>query len=112
MKKINCPKKAFGLGNITPIHLACANPHPDILKHILEMNPESSIMDNEMRKPVHYAACSKSAGPIKYLASQNADTREHDNMRTTPLMYAARAGNVEVVKFLLPGHQVCSHCKR
>jgi ankyrin repeat protein/predicted DNA-binding WGR domain protein len=101
MKKINCPKKAYGIGNFTPIHCAAMNPNADILKHILEMNPEFLNMDSELRKPVHYAACCTSAEPIKYLASQNADTREHDNMRTTPLMYAARAGNVEVVKFLL-----------
>jgi ankyrin repeat protein/predicted DNA-binding WGR domain protein len=101
MKKINCPKKAFGLGNLTPIHCACMNPNSEILKHILELNPEYQVIDSEMRKLSHYAACCKSAEPLKYLASQNVDTRDHDNMKTTPLMYAAKAGNADVVKFLL-----------
>jgi ankyrin repeat protein/predicted DNA-binding WGR domain protein len=101
VKKANCTKKAFGMGNFTPLHCACLNPNPDILKHILTLQPEYLNMDDQMRKLVHYAACCPSAEPIKYLASQNVDTRDHDNMRTTPLMYAARAGNVETVKFLL-----------
>jgi ankyrin repeat protein/predicted DNA-binding WGR domain protein len=101
IKKPNCTKKGFGMGNITPIHCACLNPNVSVLRHILTVNPEYLNMDDQMRKPVHYAACCPSPEPLKYLVSQNVDTREHDNMRTTPLMYAARAGQVENVKFLL-----------
>src|SRR3990167_8405538 len=101
IKKVNCTKKAFGMGNFTPIHAACLNPNGEVLKHILTVNPEYLVTDDSMRKPVHYAACCRSAEPIKVLAAQNVDTRENDNMKTTPIMYAARAGSVEVVKFLL-----------
>jgi ankyrin repeat protein/predicted DNA-binding WGR domain protein len=101
IKKMNCTKKAFGMGNFSPIHCACLNPNGEILKHILTCNPEYLNMDESMRKPVHYAACCESVEPLKYLLSQNVDSREMDNQRTTPLMYAARAGRVENVRFLL-----------
>lgn len=101
IKKMNCTKKAFGMGNFSPIHCACLNPNASVLKHILTVNPEYLNMDDCMRKPSHYAACCESPEPLKYLISQNVDTRDHDNMRTTPLMYAARAGRVENVRFLL-----------
>jgi ankyrin repeat protein len=101
IKKPSCTKKAFGLGNFSPIHCACLNPNVLVLKHLLTVNPEYLNMDECMRKPVHYAACCDSAEPLKYLVSQQVDTREMDNQRTSPLMYAARAGKVECVKFLL-----------
>ena len=106
IKKANCTKKAFGMGNFTPIHCACLNPNPAILKHILQVNPEYLNMDDSMRKPVHYAACCESVEPLKYLSEQGADTREMDNMRTTSLMYACRAGATECVKFLLEDRSV------
>ena len=106
IKKPNCTKKAFGMGNFTPIHCACLNPNAAVLKHILQVNPEYLNMDDTMRKPVHYAACCESAEPLKFLASQGADTREMDNMRTTSLMYACRAGSIECVKFLLEERSV------
>jgi ankyrin repeat protein/predicted DNA-binding WGR domain protein len=106
IKKPNCTKKAFGMGNFTPIHCACLNPNVAVLKHILTVNPEYLNMDDSMRKPVHYAACCDSAAPLTFLAEQNADTREMDNMRTTALMYACRAGSVECVKFLLEDRSV------
>jgi ankyrin repeat protein/predicted DNA-binding WGR domain protein len=101
VKKVNCTKKAFGMGNFTPLHCACLNPNVEVLKAVLTMNPEYLNMDDQMRKLVHYAACCPSPEPLKYLASQNVDTRDHDNMKTTPLMYAAKAGNAETVRFLL-----------
>jgi ankyrin repeat protein/predicted DNA-binding WGR domain protein len=101
IKKISCTKKAHGMGQISPIHCACLNPNVEILKHILDCNPEYLNMDGGLRKPVHYAACCVSVEPLKYLLSKNVDSREMDNQRTTPLMYAARAGRVENVKFLL-----------
>jgi ankyrin repeat protein/predicted DNA-binding WGR domain protein len=101
IKKPNCTKKAFGMGNITPIHCACLNPNAEVLKHILTVNPEYGNIDDQTRKPVHYAACCPSPEPLRFLVSQNVDTRDHDNMRTTPLMYACRAGQIENVKFLL-----------
>ena len=101
IKKASCTKKAFAIGNISPIHCACLNPNADVLAHLLGVNPEFTNMDDSLRKPVHYAACCESPEPLKFLASQNVDTREHDNMRTTPLMYAARAGREANVRFLL-----------
>jgi ankyrin repeat protein len=101
IKKPSCTKKAFGLGNFSPIHCACLNPNVAVLKHLLTVNPEYLNLDEAMRKPVHYAACCDSAEPLKYLVSQQVDTREMDNQRTSPLMYASRAGKIECVKFLL-----------
>ena len=101
IKKPNCTKKAFGMGNISPIHCACLNPHGEVLKHLLSVNPEYQNIDDSMRKPVHYAACCESVEPLKVLVSLHVDTRDYDNMRTTPLMYASRAGRIENVKYLL-----------
>ena len=111
IKKMNCTKKAFGMGNFSPIHCACLNPNSAVLKHILSVNPEYINMDDCMRKPSHYAACCESPEPLKYLISQNVDTRDHDNMRTTPLMYASRAGRVENVRFLLQENRSISNFK-
>jgi ankyrin repeat protein/predicted DNA-binding WGR domain protein len=101
LKKINCTKKGFGMGNLTPIHCACLNPNSEVIKHVLSVNPEHLNMDDHMRKPIHYAACCPSTDPLKYLVSINVDTRELDQQRVTPLMYAAKAGHVENVKYLL-----------
>ena len=101
IKKQSVTKKAFGIDNITPLHCACLNPNGEILKHLLNLNPEYHLIDNQMRKLVHYAACCKSIEPLKVLCEFNLDTREGDAQKLSPLMYACKYGSLSVVQFLL-----------
>jgi len=43
---ISLTKKANSAENITPIHFACINPNIEILKKLLEQNPEINVTDN------------------------------------------------------------------
>ena len=101
MKKASVIKKAFGYGNLTPLHMACLNPHADVLKKLLDTSSEFAVMDGQMRKPVHFAALCVSDEPMKQLVALNVDPRDVDNLKKTPLMYAARAGRTQVLKYLL-----------
>ena len=107
LKKVNCTKKAFAVNNLTPIHCACLNPNPAIIKTFMAANQgEFQVLDDALRKPLHYAACCESAEPLKYLIEQNCDPREHDNQKNNALMYASIAGRVEAVRFLLDKDRV------
>ena len=94
-------KKAYSIKNLTPIHVACLNPNPEVLPALLHINPELQVLDSERRKAIHYAACNQSSANLLYLLEQFMDPNEHDNSKTTPLMYAAKAGSVACVKALL-----------
>lgn len=111
IKKPSVTKKAFGMGNISPLHCACLNPNVQVLEHLLNVSPDYLNIDICLRKPVHYAACCSSPGPLKLLLDKNVDAREVDNLKTTPLMYACRIGNEEVIKLLLTGNRSVPEAK-
>lgn len=99
--KRSVTKQAVNAGNYCPIHCACINPNIEVLKYLMEVNPEFNVKDEQGRKPVHYAACCESEEPIKFLIDNNVDTRDIDLQKKTPLMYAAEAGRAEVIKVLM-----------
>lgn len=98
---MNCTKKTYGCGVVTPIHIACINPNTEILDQMLITSQEFAVLDDMMRKPIHYAACSPSVNNLKLLVEKHhIDTRDTDNILTSPLSYACRSGQVENVRYL------------
>jgi ankyrin repeat protein len=42
-KSVSVVKKAQNNKNVTPLHFACINPHPEILKQLLNINSDINI---------------------------------------------------------------------
>ena len=94
-------KKAISQGNITPIHLACVNPHIAVLQKLVDQNPDVNVMDSQLTKPLHFAACCENTHSIELLLSLGANPHDLNSMKQTALHYAARAGQAENVRLLL-----------
>jgi ankyrin repeat protein len=65
-------KKANSAENVTPIHFACINPNIEILKKLLEQNPEINVLDNQGWKPLHYAAACVEPHAVELLLNMGA----------------------------------------
>lgn len=103
LKKVNTKKKSYGNNQITPTHMACINPNPNVLKTFLDLGEEMYITDELLRKPIHYAACCSSSEPLQLLLDRGIDCRDFDRAKMTPVMYAAIAGRSENIKVM------CNH---
>ena len=77
--RASCQKKANTNKDLTPIHCACINPNPYYLKTLLDLNPEHSIVDAELRRPVHYAAACEGPEPLRVLIQAGATLHDVDN---------------------------------
>ena len=100
IKKVSVTKKSMEMSSIAPIHLASLNPCTDILKKLVEICPEVSHPDLNLRKPIHFAATCQSTGPLKFLLDSMAEAAALDNKKMTPLMYAASTGRLDNMKLL------------
>lgn len=74
-------KKAINSGNFTPLHCACINPNPAILKTLLDINSDLQMACNQMRKPIHYAAACKTPDNLKLLIEKGANVHDIDLSR-------------------------------
>ena len=99
--RVSINKKSVGNFAITPIHLACINPHEKVVKRLIELGGDWNICDLDLKKPIHYAAACESAGPLNVLLAMGGNCNENDKSKFTPLMMAAQAGREENVKVLL-----------
>lgn len=55
-RSVSVGKKCNHCESTTPLHFACVNPNPDVLKALLRMNGDVNMTDINMKKPLHYAA--------------------------------------------------------
>ena len=73
---------------LSPLHCACINPDPHIIKAFHKLCPIFSLPDKNRRNLIHYAAANVNSDIIKYLLANGADPNELDSLRRTPLMIA------------------------
>ena len=106
MRKANVTKKAHTNLQITPLHCACINPNPNVLRYFLKIGDDVGVYDEMLRKPVHFAACSPSTGNLKVLIEKGCDLRDSDKIRKTPLMYAAEHGRLDNVKLIIDSAEI------
>lgn len=77
-KSVSVTKKAHMNLNMTPLHLACINPNPDVLRQLLEVNSDLNVLDTEMRRPIHYAAACENSLTLQLLLEKGANLADVD----------------------------------
>lgn len=81
-------KKANDLLQLTPAHMAAANPDPTIFKLFFKAYPTSNILDAEQQDLVHYAAGNLNSDVLEYLIQKKVELNNRDIKGITPLMVA------------------------
>jgi hypothetical protein len=89
IKKVNLMKKAQGLGEFTLLQLACFVSNQHLLKALLQLEPDMSGMDLNLRRLIHYAACSNDSENLKILKAKGCSLIEVDKVKSSALHYAA-----------------------
>lgn len=87
--------------NITPMHCAAINPNENVLKQILDINPDFNLVDTDLRRPIHYAAACEGPGPIRLLIARSASVIDQDNQKNNCLHVACWTGRHENVRAIL-----------
>jgi ankyrin repeat protein len=99
--RISVSKQCYTHYLLSPLHCACINPNPSILKQMLKICPTFSLPDKNRRNLVHYAAANENGEIIKFLVQNGCDPNELDGQRKTPLMVASDLGKLDVVLTLI-----------
>ena len=100
-KSVSVGKKCTHCDSVTPLHFACINPNPEVLKTLLMMNGDVNMADLQMRKPIHFAAACESKQNLLTLIGDGANVIDEDKQKTTALHIAARAGRAENIALIL-----------
>jgi ankyrin repeat protein len=85
----------------TPLHLAVANGHKDIIELLLANNAEINAGDKYGFTSLHWAAQNNSKDMAELLIANKADINAKDKYAITPLHKAAALGHKDMVEFLL-----------
>ena len=85
----------------TPLHLAVAIGHKDIVSLLLNEGCPINVVNSEGRSVLHYAAQYGQIHMIKMFSEQGLDVNKGDNVGMTPLHDAAACGQLESVLTLL-----------
>lgn len=99
--RISVCKSSFHHRLLSPLHCACINPNPTVLKTFLRICPTFSLPDKNRRNLVHYAAANTNPDIIRFLLANGCDANELDSSRRTPLMIACDLGRIQNVEVLL-----------
>ena len=85
----------------TPLHLAIAIGHKDIVSLLLNEGCPINVVNGEGRSVLHVAAAGGQIHMIRMLADQGLDVNKGDDEGMTPLHDAAACGELESVRALL-----------
>lgn len=86
---------------VVPMHLACVNPDPAILKNFFRMYPTSFQTDGKGRDLIHYAVANKNPDILEFLIQKRQIINNADNEGLTPMMIACKLGRIKSVQLLL-----------
>lgn len=89
------------LYNHTPLHLAAAHGHADVVKELLKAHADVEAVCNNELRPLHFAAQNGHAEIVRILLEAGAQKDACDQWNKTPLMYAAFNGKVEALDVLI-----------
>ena len=64
---------------LSPLHCACINPNPNILKALIRQVTQFSLPDFNRRNLIHYAAANHNPDVLKFLLANGADPNELDS---------------------------------
>ena len=93
--------------NDTPIHIAAANSHLQIVKYLVEKQyVDVNIKGYEDKTPLHYACQSDHLQIVEYLISKSANVNAKDFSGDYAIHYAARYGSVLTVQYLIEKRNV------
>ena len=101
VNRFGLAKKPYTNKAITPMHVACINPDPTMLKKFITINSDYSVADKENRKLMHYAAANQSDSVIKFLIAKGAPVNEKDVKGMTPFMIACKLGRIDNILALM-----------
>lgn len=90
--------------DLSALHLAAANGHPDTIRKLLELGMDLQESDDagpDYREPLHYAAENGQTQTVSALLEMGAETDARDSMGISPLDLACENGHLAIVKRLL-----------
>ena len=84
----------------SPVHLAAAGGHLDVLRVLASAGANLSAVDAMQASPLHYAAEHGRVAAIEWLLRRESNVAVVDVLGCTPLHVAARAGHVDCARTL------------
>ncbi|KAL5013267.1 hypothetical protein ScPMuIL_007537 [Solemya velum] len=87
----------------TPLHLACARGHTDVVVSLLEWKAKTNVGDSQAKTPLLKAVECKQENCVRLLLEAKADVDATDSEGNSGLHYAVRYGYHSVVILLLRG---------
>ena len=85
----------------TPLHLACIDNHPDVIKILLDAQAVDSYIDFQGKTALHYSVENNSLASLRSFAELADVTHIPDSEGRTPLMVAAQNGFEQAVEILI-----------
>ncbi|EOA97030.1 Ankyrin repeat domain-containing protein 26, partial [Anas platyrhynchos] len=85
----------------TPLHLACANGHVDVVTYLVENKCKLNLFDNDNRSPLMKAVQCQKEKCVAILLEHGADPNLADASGNTALHLAAAAPNASLAEMLL-----------
>lgn len=76
--RVSVNKMSHHHKSLTPLHCACINPNPAILKNLLKLCPVFSLPDQNRRNLVHYAAANTNPEVLSFLLQNGSEPNELD----------------------------------
>jgi len=77
--KVSVTKKANTCKDITPLFCACINPNPKYLQQLLEVGPDTTVYDTDLRRATHYAAACANSENLDILIKAGLSLMDVDN---------------------------------
>ncbi|XP_067653150.1 putative ankyrin repeat protein RF_0381 [Haliotis asinina] len=91
-----------GKSGMTPVMPAAGNGHRDVVKFLVGVGADVSLVDSEGNNVLHWACIGGDLETVKLIVSMNAvDINSRGWYSKTPVMVAAQLGHRNVVKFLV-----------
>ncbi|XP_060576528.1 ankyrin repeat domain-containing protein 26-like isoform X32 [Ruditapes philippinarum] len=87
--------------NRTPLHLACAQGHADVVEALLEWNARVNVGDNQGKTPLMKAIECNQEKCVKLLLEHKVDINVTDKDKNTALHLAVKEGNTAMVALLV-----------
>ncbi|NXW25956.1 ANKR7 protein, partial [Circaetus pectoralis] len=85
----------------TPLHLACANGHVDVVTYLVENKCKLNLFDNDTRSPLMKAVQCQQEKCVAVLLQHGADPNLADADGNTALHLAVVSPNISVAGLLL-----------